>query len=116
MNKAFNMDCMEAMKEFPDKFFDLAVVDPPYGDGCSQSCNVERERERDEESVEQVRAAVRQVQVSITKRRTAANQMERGVMRTGGTWATKYAKKLFRGMLRRNKSILRNCFASHEIR
>lgn len=28
---AFNMDCMEAMKRFPDKFFDLAVVDPPYG-------------------------------------------------------------------------------------
>ena len=28
---AFNMDCMDAMKEFPDGFFDLAVVDPPYG-------------------------------------------------------------------------------------
>ena len=27
------MDCMEAMREFPDGFFDLAVVDPPYGDG-----------------------------------------------------------------------------------
>ena len=27
----FNMDCMEAMKRFPDKYFDLAVVDPPYG-------------------------------------------------------------------------------------
>ena len=25
------MDCMEFMKQFPDKFFDLAVVDPPYG-------------------------------------------------------------------------------------
>jgi site-specific DNA-methyltransferase (adenine-specific) len=25
------MDCMEFMKEIPDKFFDLAVVDPPYG-------------------------------------------------------------------------------------
>lgn len=24
-------DCMEAMHYFPDKFFDLAVVDPPYG-------------------------------------------------------------------------------------
>lgn len=24
-------DCMTAMKEFPDKFFDLAIVDPPYG-------------------------------------------------------------------------------------
>jgi site-specific DNA-methyltransferase (adenine-specific) len=27
----YNMDCMEAMKSFPDGFFDLAVVDPPYG-------------------------------------------------------------------------------------
>lgn len=30
-----NRDCMEAMAEFPDKFFDLAVVDPPYGIGES---------------------------------------------------------------------------------
>ena len=27
----YNMDCMVGVKEFPDKFFDLAVVDPPYG-------------------------------------------------------------------------------------
>ena len=26
-----NMDCMDYMRQFPDKFFDLAVVDPPYG-------------------------------------------------------------------------------------
>lgn len=32
----YNMDCMDAMKQFPDKFFDLAIVDPPYGDGNSQ--------------------------------------------------------------------------------
>ena len=25
------MDCMAYMAQFPDKFFDLAVVDPPYG-------------------------------------------------------------------------------------
>lgn len=25
------IDCMDGMKQFPDKFFDLAVVDPPYG-------------------------------------------------------------------------------------
>jgi DNA modification methylase len=24
------MDCMELMKEYPDKHFDLAIVDPPY--------------------------------------------------------------------------------------
>ena len=29
----YNMDCMEGMKEFPDKYFDLAVVDPPYFSG-----------------------------------------------------------------------------------
>ena len=28
----YNADCMEAMREFPDKFFDLAIVDPPYRD------------------------------------------------------------------------------------
>jgi site-specific DNA-methyltransferase (adenine-specific) len=27
------MDCMDGMKQFPDKFFDLAIVDPPYGLG-----------------------------------------------------------------------------------
>lgn len=31
MTQVFNRDCMEAMKEFPDKFFELAIVDPPYG-------------------------------------------------------------------------------------
>ena len=41
----FNMDCMEGLRRYPDKYFDLAVVDPPYGGGCSQSVNVERERE-----------------------------------------------------------------------
>nr|DAG23594.1 MAG TPA: adenine specific DNA methyltransferase [Bacteriophage sp.] len=27
----YNMDCMQGMKEFPDKYFDIAIVDPPYG-------------------------------------------------------------------------------------
>lgn len=65
---AFNMDCLEAMRGMPDKAFDLAVVDPPYGSGGgsfngalvgrfggrfekyllpdSQIVQVERERER----------------------------------------------------------------------
>lgn len=28
----YNMDCMQGMKEFPDNYFDLAIVDPPYRD------------------------------------------------------------------------------------
>lgn len=27
----YNMDCMDGMREFPDNYFDLAIVDPPYG-------------------------------------------------------------------------------------
>lgn len=60
----FNMDCMDALKQMPDKSVSLAIVDPPYGagftegGGCqgwfskyhqdesSQICQVERERER----------------------------------------------------------------------
>lgn len=30
-------DCMEAMKNMPDKCFDLAIVDPPYGIGISNN-------------------------------------------------------------------------------
>ena len=35
-----NLDCMDLMKEYPDKYFDLAIVDPPYGigyDGANQT-------------------------------------------------------------------------------
>ena len=26
-------DCMDIMRDMPDKAFDLAIVDPPYGNG-----------------------------------------------------------------------------------
>ena len=32
----FHADCMEIMKQYPDKYFDLAVVDPPYGIGVNK--------------------------------------------------------------------------------
>lgn len=38
------MDCMEAMRSMPDKCFDLAVVDPPYGIGESGNKNHTRSR------------------------------------------------------------------------
>jgi len=31
----YNQDCIEAMRAMPDKAFDLAIVDPPYGIGMS---------------------------------------------------------------------------------
>lgn len=31
VSEVYNMDCMEYMKSIPDNFFELAIVDPPYG-------------------------------------------------------------------------------------
>lgn len=31
ISETYNMDCMEYMKQFPDKYFDLAICDIPYG-------------------------------------------------------------------------------------
>ena len=31
ISEVYNMDCIAGMKEYPDKYFDLAIVDPPYG-------------------------------------------------------------------------------------
>lgn len=32
ISEVYNMDCVAYMKTLPDKYFDLACVDPPYGD------------------------------------------------------------------------------------
>ena len=42
MNELYNMDCMEGMKQFPDKYFELAIVDVPYGIGEDGSKNHSR--------------------------------------------------------------------------
>jgi len=36
MIELLNIDCIEYMATLPDKAFDLAIVDPPYGIGFGQ--------------------------------------------------------------------------------
>lgn len=36
-NKIILADCMDIMKDIPDKYFELAIVDPPYFDGPQKS-------------------------------------------------------------------------------
>jgi len=38
----YNADCMEVMKTFKDKQFDLAIVDPPYGIGAGEGVGATR--------------------------------------------------------------------------
>lgn len=44
ISEVFNMDCMEGMKQYPDKYFDLAVVDPPYGIDINKSGRLVKEK------------------------------------------------------------------------
>lgn len=72
-------DCIEGMKRYPDNYFDLAVCDPPYGDGSHSDGD-------------------------ITAGGDGGHRTERGsvehstntpskVYRTGGGWAKKFGKK-----------------------
>lgn len=45
--KLYNADCMEVMKTFKDKQFDLAIVDPPYGIGASGKTYGKRRKKHD---------------------------------------------------------------------
>ncbi len=36
-SEVFNEDCMVGMARYPDKYFDMAIVDPPYGIGINHS-------------------------------------------------------------------------------
>jgi len=37
LNTLYNLDCMIGMRDFPDKYFDLCICDPPYGIGDFQT-------------------------------------------------------------------------------
>jgi len=74
-------DCMDLMKDYPDKAFDIAIVDPPYGDGGGLAG----------QEAEQVRRTVRQVQHRGVNH-AYGGRFERYAppTRTGETWAKKY--------------------------
>lgn len=59
----YNMDCMEGMGKFPDNYFDLAIVDPPYGvgkfweGGDSKNFNYGRDRQQNKDWNEKIPSA-----------------------------------------------------------
>lgn len=47
ISETYNMDCMEFMQGKPDKFFDLAIVDPPYGSSIMKKNKYQRHGTKD---------------------------------------------------------------------
>lgn len=46
-SNVFNIDCLDYMKTLPDKFFELAIVDPPYGNNMMRKNKHQRHRIQD---------------------------------------------------------------------
>ena len=45
----YNMDCMVGMRDIPDKYFELAIVDPPYGIKINMNMGRRKGRRKDHE-------------------------------------------------------------------
>lgn len=100
-NAFINCDCMEGLKKFPDNYFDLAVVDPPYGDGGVTSREIQGlvdgstaiNRGGGKTAAVPWWESLEQVPQGTVNTKIAESRTEHGVTRTGGTWAEKYRKK-----------------------
>ena len=44
LNRLYNLDSEKAIKRIPDKFFELAIIDPPYGIGENGTKNHTRSK------------------------------------------------------------------------
>ena len=89
----YNMDCMEAMKEFPDGFFDLAIVDPPYGDGGTNIGG--RGLEDGSTGTRWNRFGQRFDRYKLPNQTGGGvSRQVAGCCRPGGTWAEKFGKKI----------------------
>jgi len=78
-------DCLEAMREMPDKAYQLAIVDPPYGGGAQLMQEIA--------SAANVDASAGGSTATSRTIRGGADSMPTASVkcgRTGGTWATKY--------------------------
>ena len=94
----YNMDCMDGMRQFPDKYFDLAIVDPPYGDGgVLTDMQTASGSESGLTATSRINRGGVAWETEIPPRADITrsdSERKTRITRTGGTRATKYAKKL----------------------
>lgn len=115
----YNMDCMDAMKQFPDGFFDLAVVDPPYGDGGENiggggdglgHGSTDTRWNRFGQRFDRYKTA------NFSGGYHGKDKYHMGLSEQGEHGPKSTAKKSSRGTSRRGKSISTSSFASHASR
>ena len=129
-SEVHNVDCLDFMRGLPDNAFDLAIADPPYGDGKSGDGELIRwngsgrqakYRNAPPPTIQPLRRALRPLQErgwGGGNQGTTPSDCGRktGPTRTGGTRAGKYAKKSSSGTRPPEKTFSRNFAASHAIK
>lgn len=106
----YNMDCMDGMKEFPDGYFDLAIVDPPYGDGGGTWTNGTRFGQRFDRYAGCLATAstARPTAGGVSLKNKSSEPAEHGQRNS--------AKILLRGTLHREKNTSTNFSAFHAVK
>lgn len=101
----YNMDCMEAMKDYPDNYFDLAIVDPPYGGGLTEGGGCKGWFSKYHQETPENAGGVRTTTVSAgVSTATRVHRQSKNSRRPDGTsgypqWSNEQtSKKLFRGI------------------
>mgnify|MGYP001767939970 CR=1 FL=1 len=52
-SEAYLMDCMDYMRTIPDKWIDLAVVDPPYGIDINKAGWIKQKKQKNSTRIKQ---------------------------------------------------------------
>lgn len=118
----YNMDCMRGMKEFPDNYFDLAVVDPPYGGGLTDNggCQGWFSKYHQQDPTKDIGGARGSEVGSTSTNKSGGRHLVNGLRKDSPNYEKRKQdaerKKSYRGILRRGKNILRSCSVSHAIR
>ena len=99
MTEAYCMDCMEYMASLPDKAFNLAIIDPPYGDALGGANGTDLEAgSRD------------------TKWNRFGQRFEKYRIPNGGGMPQSTATRLQTGILHHHRSISMSFFVYQRIR
>lgn len=86
----YNMDCMDAMRDMPDKAFELAIVDPPYGGGCNAAVGGRFAKYDNLDGG----GAADWLQKPRSRFGGRFDKYDIKDARAGGTWAAKYGSKV----------------------
>ena len=87
-SEVYNCDCMELMAKYPDGYFELAIVDPPYG----INVNVNMGRRKNDKKSNQHKFAGNDSSIPDKKYFDELKRISKNQIIWGGNYMTEYLK------------------------